>query len=151
MWVFSFRPEAPFLGKFDPKNENCWSKLKFGTQTNSNMQNSVVMFSVFYQKYPFWINLLKKIKIVSLSWNLVPILIWIRRIQRWYSFFPFCTENTFFGANLVQKIRIVGLTNSNIHNSMLMLTFSVFNQKYPFWTNFSSKNQNCQFKLKFGT
>ena len=28
---FRFRPEAPFLGKFRPKNQNCQFKLKFGT------------------------------------------------------------------------------------------------------------------------
>ena len=68
MRIFSLRLEIPFLGKFDPKNQNCKSKLKFGIQTNSNEnlngndQNSMVMFtfSVFDQKYPFWINLVEK-------------------------------------------------------------------------------------------
>ena len=36
---FSLRPEIPVLGKFRPKNQNCLLKLKFGTETNSNMQN----------------------------------------------------------------------------------------------------------------
>ena len=69
MQIFSFRPEIPFLGRFGQKNQNCQSKLKFCTQTNSNMQNSVMMFSisVFDHKYPFWVNLVQKIKIVSLS------------------------------------------------------------------------------------
>ena len=59
----------PFLGKFGPENQNCQFKLKFVTSTNSNMQNSVVMFtfSVLSWKYPFWVNLVQKIKIVSLS------------------------------------------------------------------------------------
>ena len=58
MRIFSFRPETPFLGKFGPKNQNCQFKLKFGTQTSSNMQNLMVMFtlSVFDQKYSFWVN-----------------------------------------------------------------------------------------------
>ena len=36
--------------------------LKFGTQSNLNMQNSMVMFtsSVLHWKYPFWQTLLKK-------------------------------------------------------------------------------------------
>ena len=72
VWFFCFRPEIPFLGKFDP-NQNCQFKLKFAFFTNSNMQNSMVMFTfpVLNQKYPFWVNLLQKVKIPSLSWNLV--------------------------------------------------------------------------------
>ena len=35
----SFWLEIPFLGKCDQKSQNCQFKLKFGTQTNSNMQN----------------------------------------------------------------------------------------------------------------
>ena len=31
-----------------------------------------------------------------------------------------------------------------------MFTFSVLDQKNPFWINLIKKNQNCQFKLKFG-
>ena len=47
---FRFRPQIPFLGKFGPKNQNCQFILKFGTWTNSNMQNSMAMFnfSAFY-------------------------------------------------------------------------------------------------------
>ena len=39
---------------------------------------------------------------------------------------------------------------SNTQNSMLMFNFSVFDCKYLFLTIWF-KNQNCQFKLKFGT
>ena len=67
--LISLRLEIPFLGKFGPKNQNCQFKLKFGTKTNLNMQNLVVLFtfSVFDWKYPFWANLVQKIKIVSLG------------------------------------------------------------------------------------
>ena len=34
------------------------------------------------------------------------------------------------------------LTNSNMQNSMAMFTFSVLDQKNPFWTNLAKKNQN---------
>ena len=34
---------------------------------------------------------------------------------------------------------------------MVVFTFSVIDQKYYFFGNFGLKNQNCQFKLKFGT
>ena len=33
------------MGKFRPKNQNCQFKLDFGVETNSNMQNSMVMFA----------------------------------------------------------------------------------------------------------
>ena len=77
-----FWPEIPFLGKFGPKNQNYQFKLKFGTYTNSNMQNSMVMFIffVFDWKYPFWANLVQKVKIISLSWNLVPTVIQLCRV-----------------------------------------------------------------------
>ena len=53
--VYLFQGGKLFLGKFGPKNQNCQFKLKFGTQTNLNMQDSVIMFVffVFDQKYPF--------------------------------------------------------------------------------------------------
>ena len=74
------------LNKFRPK---------FGNQTNPNMQNSMLMFtlSTLDRKYHFLENLVQEIKIVSLSWNLIPRLIRICRIQRWCSFFLFQTEN----------------------------------------------------------
>ena len=39
---------------------------------------------------------------------------------------PFCS-------NLDQKIKIVSLSNLHMQNSMVMFTFSVFDQKYPIW------------------
>ena len=82
VYFVRFRPQISFLGKFWPKNQNYEFILKFGTWTNSNMQNSMAMFnfSAFYWNYPFWANLVQPIKIVRLSWNLVPRLIRIRRI-----------------------------------------------------------------------
>ena len=37
---FPSRPKIPFLGKFSPKYQNFQFELKFGTKTNSIMQNS---------------------------------------------------------------------------------------------------------------
>ena len=37
--------EIPFWGKFVPENQNCQFKLKFGTKTNWNMQNSMLVFT----------------------------------------------------------------------------------------------------------
>ena len=63
------------------------------------MQNSMVVFnfSVLEWKHPFWANLVEKIKIVSLSWNLVPRLVRICRIQWWSSFFCFRPKTPVLG------------------------------------------------------
>ena len=55
VFAFCFQPEAPFLGKFGLENQNFQFKVKFGTDTNWNMQNSMVMFILFYfgLKTPF--------------------------------------------------------------------------------------------------
>ena len=57
------------MGKFGPKSQNYQFKLKFGTYTNSNMENSMMMltFFVFDQKCPFWANLVQNVKIVSIK------------------------------------------------------------------------------------
>ena len=94
-----FRPETPFLDKFGPKTQNCQFKLTFGTWTNSKMQNSMAMF-IFYildRKYSFWKNLVQKVEIASLSWNLVARLIPINKTQWCCSLFLFYTGNTCFG------------------------------------------------------
>ena len=56
--LFLFRPEILFWRKFGRKNEDYQFQLKFGTQNNSNMQNSMTMFtlSALDWKYPFWSN-----------------------------------------------------------------------------------------------
>ena len=66
---FQFWTRNTLFGQIWPKNQNCQSKVKFGTQTNSHMQNFMAMFTFpfFDQKYPFWVILVQKIKIVSLS------------------------------------------------------------------------------------
>ena len=60
----------------------------------------IFTFSALDRKDLFWANLVHKIKIVSFSWNFVPRLIRIRRIQWCFSLFPFstckfCPKNTF--------------------------------------------------------
>ena len=98
-YFFCFWSEIPFLGKLCPKHQNSHFKLKFGTYTNSNMQNSMVMFNffVFDRKYRFWVNLVQKVKIISWSWNLVARLIRICIIQWCCSLFWFLIGNTLFG------------------------------------------------------
>ena len=80
---FCFRTKITFLGKFSPKNQNCQFILKFVTRTNSNRQNSIVMFSLSVAdwNYLFWANLVQKIKVVHFNWNSIPRLIQICRIQ----------------------------------------------------------------------
>ena len=87
------------------------------------MQNLMVMVTclVLDRKYPFWVNLVHKIKIISFSWNLIAKPIRICRIQWCCSLFPFSTGNNLFGQiwskkkinlewNLVPRlIRICGI------------------------------------------
>ena len=103
--VFWFRQEVPFLGKFGEK-KNCQFSLKFGTKNNSNMQNSMAMFtfSVFDQNYSFLANLVHKIKIFSLSWTLLARLIPVCKIQWWP--FSFLTGNTLFEQILFKKSKL---------------------------------------------
>ena len=65
----------------------------------------VFTFAALDQKYLFGANLVQKIKIASLSWNLLPRLIQIRRIQCWCLIFLFSIGITFFGQ--------IGPTNKN--------------------------------------
>ena len=91
-------PETSFLGKFGPKNQNYQFNLNFGTLTNSNMENSIVVFTFSVLDWKLFLgNFGPKIKIVSLSWNLIPRLIWTCRIQWWRSLFLFYSGNTHFG------------------------------------------------------
>ena len=75
------------------------------------MQYAMMLFSffVFEWKYPFWANFVQKIKINNLSWNLVPTLIWISKIQWWCSLFLFLIRNTFFG-QIWTKVKIISIS-----------------------------------------
>ena len=100
------------LGKFGAKSQNYQLKLKFGTYTNSSMQNSMVIFtfSVVGQESAFWANLVKKIKIVSSRWNSTLKLIQICRIKWRCSLFFISEWKYRFWANLVRKIKIISLS-----------------------------------------
>ena len=43
MFTFSVFKQISFLGKFGSETPNCFFKVKFDTQTNSNIQNSMVV------------------------------------------------------------------------------------------------------------
>ena len=72
------------------------AELTFTTQ-KANACSPWTACSVFNWKYLFWVNLVQKLKIISLSWNFVPRLIQICRIPWWCSLFPFSTVDTFWG------------------------------------------------------
>ena len=105
---FCFGTELIFLGKFGPKNQNCQFKVKLDTQTNSNMENSMMLFTffIFDQKYPFWANLIQKIKFARFRWDLIPRLIRIFRIQWWSLLFSFSNINTLFGQIWSKKSKL---------------------------------------------
>ena len=76
--------------------------LNFGTK----FVQKVFTFSVLDRKYSFWGNSVEKIKSVSLSWNLVPKLIYESRYQWWCSLFGFWTWKYISG----QKPKKVNIT-----------------------------------------
>ena len=99
--LFLFMTGNIFLGKFGPKNQNCQFELKFRTRLIwicTIMQKICgLYFFCFRPEKPFLDKSGQKIKIASLSWNLVPRLIWISEIQSWSSIFLFLTINIFIG------------------------------------------------------
>ena len=71
-------------------------ELMFTTQ-KENVCSPWTACSVFKWKYLFWVKLVQKLKIISLSWNLASRLIQICRIPSWCPLFLFLTGNTFLG------------------------------------------------------
>ena len=106
--LFSFSTGITLFWEIWCKNQNYQFKLKFGTSTNSNMQNSMVMFtfSVFDRAYAFSANLVQKFKIVISRWNSRLKLIQICRIQWWCSLFLFLSGNTLFGQIWSKKSKL---------------------------------------------
>ena len=108
--------------------------MNFGTYSKSNMYNSVVVFifSPLDGKSLLWANLVEKIKVVSLSRNLVPRLIRTCTIQWQCSLFLFQTGTTLFGQigpktqNCQLKLRFGTYTSSNMQNAMVVFIFFLF-------------------------
>ena len=88
---YRFRPEIPFFGQIDPKMKiaevEILYKVQFEFAEFDGDFHFFFFFFVWGWKYPFWTNLIQKIKVISLSWNLILRLIQIWRIQWWCSFF----------------------------------------------------------------
>ena len=91
--LFSVFDKIHFLGKLGPKIQSSLFKVKYGTASNSNKQNSMVIFTFCFGLKIFSA---KKVKIVSLSWNLVSRKIRMFGIQWWCSLFLFSMGNTLF-------------------------------------------------------
>ena len=115
------------------------------------------LFFTFKWKYPFWANLVQKMKIVTLSWILVATVIWTCRIQWWFSFFLFLSWNALFGQICSKKSKLSFYAESwyldwfeyvAFNDAILFLCFLV---EIPFFGKFVPKNQNSHFRLKFGS
>ena len=61
------------------------------------MQNSLFTFSVLEHENPFLVNLVQKIKIFSLNWNLLPRLIRLYKLNNDVHFFCFKQQISFLG------------------------------------------------------
>ena len=114
---------------------------KFNIVSNDHGRTHKHDFSVFERKFPFWANWSTKNKIVSLSSNLVPRLIRICRFNSGIYFFRFWLKLPILckfdpkKQNCQFKLKFGIWTNSNIQNSMVLVIFSVLDQKHPFWGN----------------
>ena len=75
------------------------------TAQKANAGSPWTACSVFDWKDPFWVNLVQKLKIVSLSWNFVLRIIQICRITQYVHIFFFQPEQIFW-INLIQKVKI---------------------------------------------
>ena len=112
-------------------------------QTNWNMQNCDAHLLRPRLEIPTPVNSLQKIKIISLSWKLVPRLIWMSRNQLWWlSLFLLLSGNTFWGGqiwskNLNFQFKLKLDTNSKKTFTVLSSAGNTLLDK------FDSKNQNC--------
>ena len=104
--------------------------------------------SVFNWKYLFWVNLVQKLKIISLSWNFVPRLIQICEIPRRCSLFLFSTGNNFLGkftpknqnCQLELKFCTRLIWICRIMYKISVVHFFCFRpEKNPFWTSLVKK------------
>ena len=157
----SFWPETPFWANLVQNIKiTCFNwnlVLKFGILTNSNIKNSIVLltFSVFDRKYLFRATLVQKIKVVCFNWNLVLKQTWSCSIQCGCSFILFLTGNIAFGKTWSQNSKII-FRMWNLGPRLIPMCrtvwYSLLLRSWPEITFLSkgSKNQNCQFKLKFG-
>ena len=120
------------------------------------MQKSVAIFtfSVWERKYPFWTNLVRKIKIVTLSWSLKSRLLRICKFNDNVQFCSFWPEMSFwskFGKKSTFSVLSWNLVIRLIRISRIQWWCSLFFvwPKIPFLDKFDPQIQNCLFKVKF--
>ena len=130
-WLGAFCPPPPILNmvKVQRAQEARHSQFLFQNVQNNKifeifkMLKSNRWINVYYTKRKdwqivlfstgnnsLWVNLVQKLKIVNLIWNLVLRLIQTCRVPWWYSLFLFFLPENLFWVNLVQKIKIVSLS-----------------------------------------
>ena len=106
------------------------------------MENLTMMLTFsafFYHKYTFGAILVQKI---SLSWNFVARLIRICIIEWWCSCFrPFLKKFGPNNKNCQFKLKFATKIKSNMQNSVVLFTFSVFDRKYFFRANLVQKTK----------
>ena len=126
---------------------------KFNIVNNDHGRTYKCNFSVSDWKFLFWANLVKKIKIVGLSWNLASRLIRICKIQ-WC-----CSLFLFYIGSLIRQTAVfntaflfcwgefalelfLGTALKILNNIKLKQTF------YFTWINFSLKKLSCQILIE---
>ena len=147
---FCFRLGIPFLSKFGQKKLNCQFQQKFDIYANSNLQNSVAMFtfSIFDRKYPF------KLKFFTYTnANMKDSMV---------IFFLFLTRSiiffVLFFSNLFQKIEFVEVETQNLEPRLIRYVECDDDfPSFPFWIRYAlfglmwSKNSKFLVKLKVCT
>ena len=87
------------FGKFEQKKSTLSVLLKFGTEANSDIPNSIVPFTFFAldEKHPFWPHLVQNIKIIIFSWKLAPNFLEYAKFICGFHNFSFTPEKVFLG------------------------------------------------------
>ena len=144
---------AYLLGKFALKIQNCQFKLKFAAQTNSKMQNSIIVFTFLGKFGPKFQNCQFKLKFDTKTNSNI-------QNSMWCSLFLVSAGNIFLGKfglknqNCQFKLIFGTKANSNMQNSIVLFILPVFDWKFtfcfPFWANMVQKSK-LFVELKFST
>ena len=123
------------FGNFAENSQKYYFQLKFATNINSNISNSIVVltFSALNGKHPFYSNLMRNKKFVNLNWNFLIRLTKNFNMQNPVVVFTFSFPLVFFFFFLVRLFLF------QMQNSVVMFTFSVLNWKHSFCLNLDQK------------
>ena len=126
VFTFCFRPEKPFLYKYGQKDHNCQLKQKFGTKRLTCMPYSSCFLHaiVARMRLPFF----------KIFLNFVHFCPNFQIFCPFFALFSYCFWKI-ARMPLLSKLR----PDLNMRNSMIMLTFSVFDHKYPSWASLVQK------------